>query len=36
MSAIAMIIIGFVAGLLTMTIISFYKWFLDFWNRGLG
>jgi hypothetical protein len=27
MPAIAIVIIGFVAGLLTMTIVNFYKWF---------
>jgi hypothetical protein len=32
MPAIAIVIIGFVAGLFTMAIVSFYKWFLDYWN----
>jgi len=29
MPAIAMVLIGFVAGLFTMTIVSLYKWVLD-------
>jgi hypothetical protein len=36
MPAIAMIIIGVVAGFLTMTIVSFYKWFFEIWNGGIG
>jgi hypothetical protein len=33
MPGITIIILGFVAGMLTMTIISFYKWFLKIWNN---
>ena len=33
MPAITLVIVGFVAGLFTMTIISFYKWFLNSWNK---
>jgi hypothetical protein len=29
MNGIAMVVLGFSAGLFTMTIISFYKWVLD-------
>jgi hypothetical protein len=36
MPGMAMILIGFVAGLFTMTIIGFYKWFLEIWNGGLN
>jgi len=36
MPGIAMILIGFVVGLFTMTIVSFYKWFLEIWNGGLN
>jgi len=36
MPAIVMALIGFGAGMLTMTIISFYKWFLEYWNGGIG
>jgi len=36
MPGMAMILIGFVAGLFTMTIASFYKWFLETWNGGLN
>lgn len=32
MPTIVMILVGFGAGLLTMTIVSFYKWFLEVWN----
>ncbi len=34
MPVIAMVLVGFVAGLFTMTIVSFYKWFLQIWNGG--
>jgi len=33
MPAISIVIVGFVAGLFGMTIASFYKWFLETWNR---
>jgi hypothetical protein len=36
MHAIAIVIVGFVAGLFTMTIVSFYRWFLENWNSGLN
>jgi len=29
MHAMVMILVGFGAGLLTMTVVSFYKWFLE-------
>jgi hypothetical protein len=29
MPAVAMIVVGFIAGLFTMTIASFYRWFLS-------
>ena len=32
MNAVAVVLIGFGAGILTMTIVSFYKWFLKMWN----
>jgi hypothetical protein len=28
------VLIGFVAGILTMTIVSLYKWFINIWNSG--
>jgi len=34
MSAIVMILIGFAAGVMVMTIVSFYRWFLQAWNSG--
>jgi hypothetical protein len=34
MPAVAIILIGFVAGLFTMFIVNFYKWFFEIWNRG--
>jgi len=34
MPAIVMVLIGFVAGLLTMTVVSLYKWVINFWNSG--
>ena len=33
LAGITIIIMGFVAGMLTMTIISFYKWVLKNWNN---
>ena len=36
MPTIVVVLIGFGAGLLTMTVVSFYKWFLDVWNSGLS
>jgi hypothetical protein len=36
MPTIIVILIGFGAGLLTMTVVSFYKWFLEIWNGGIG
>jgi uncharacterized integral membrane protein len=35
MPAIVIVLVGFVAGLFTMAIVSFYKWFLKNWNNGL-
>jgi CRISPR/Cas system CSM-associated protein Csm5 (group 7 of RAMP superfamily) len=35
MSTVVVVVIGFGAGLLTMTIMNFYKWFLKVWNRDL-
>ena len=32
MPAIVMVIFGFVAGLMTMAVVSLYKWVLGFWN----
>jgi len=33
MPSITIVILGFIAGMLAMIIISFYKWFIDNWNR---
>ena len=33
MRAIAIVLVGVVAGLATMTALGFYKWFLNKWNR---
>jgi uncharacterized membrane protein YqhA len=33
MPGVTIILLGFVAGMLTMTIISFYKWFIHNWNN---
>jgi len=35
MSTAVVVLVGFGAGLLTMTIMSFYKWFLKVWNKDL-
>jgi len=35
MSSLVVVLIGFVAGLLTMTVVSLYKWVLNIWNNGL-
>jgi len=35
MPMIVMVLVGFVAGMLTMTVVSLYKWFLEIWNGGL-
>lgn len=32
MSAMVMILVGFVAGLMAMTIASLYKWVLNYWK----
>jgi hypothetical protein len=32
MPAMVMVIVGFVAGLFTMTIVSIYKWCLEYFN----
>jgi len=34
MYAMAMVLVGFITGLLTMALISFYKWVLEVWNKG--
>jgi len=34
MPALVMVLVGFVAGLFTMTIINLYKWVLEIWNSG--
>jgi len=34
MSAMVVVLIGFVAGILTMTIVSLYKWVMNIWNSG--
>ena len=36
MSAIVIVLIGFGAGLLTMTVVSMYKYFLKIWNNEYG
>jgi hypothetical protein len=35
MPAMVMVLIGFGAGLLTMTIVSLYKWILEYFNGGV-
>jgi hypothetical protein len=35
MTSVGVVIVGFVAGLFTMSIVSFYKWFLKYWNNKL-
>jgi len=36
MPAIVMVLVGFVAGMLAMTLVSLYKWFLGIWNGGIS
>ena len=36
MNLMVMVLIGFGAGMLTMTIVSLYKWVLEMWNGGIG
>lgn len=36
MSSIAIVLIGFGAGILTMTIVSLYRWIFEIWNGGVG
>lgn len=36
MNGIVMVLIGFGAGILTMTVVSLYKWVFNIWNGGLG
>lgn len=36
MPAIVVVLIGFGAGMLTMTVVSLYKWVLEMWNGGVG
>ncbi len=33
MPGVVIILIGFVMGIMTMTIISLYKWVLKYWNN---
>jgi hypothetical protein len=35
MSSVVVVMIGFVVGLLTMTVVSLYKWVLNIWNNDL-
>jgi hypothetical protein len=35
MPIIGVMLIGFVAGLFTMTIIGLYRWFFKVWNKGI-
>jgi hypothetical protein len=35
MSSLVVVLVGFVAGLLTMTVVSLYKWVLNIWNNGM-
>jgi hypothetical protein len=34
MSGIVVVILGVAAGFFTMAILSFYKWFLEVYNKG--
>jgi len=34
MNPMVMVFIGFIAGMLAMTMANFYKWFLEIWNNG--
>ena len=34
MQGAVIILIGFVMGIMTMTVISLYKWALDYWNNS--
>jgi hypothetical protein len=36
MSAIIVVIIGFGAGMLTMTVVNLYKWVFNLWKGGAG
>lgn len=36
MPAIVVVLIGFVAGMLTMTVVNLYKWVFNIWNSGFG
>ena len=35
MPAMVVVLIGFGAGLLTMAVVSFYKWFFNMYNGGV-
>ena len=35
MPAIVVVLIGFGVGLLTMTVVGFYKWFFNMYNGGV-
>jgi len=34
MNHLVMVLVGFGAGILTMTVLSLYKWVLEIWNNG--
>jgi len=34
MPSLVVVLIGFVAGLLTMTVVSLYKYIVNIWNNG--
>jgi len=36
MNGIVMVLVGFGAGVLTMTVVSLYKWIFEIWNSGFG
>jgi CRISPR/Cas system CSM-associated protein Csm5 (group 7 of RAMP superfamily) len=36
MNEAVVVLIGFGAGILTMTVISLYKWVFNIWNSGFG
>jgi len=36
MPAMVVVLIGFGAGMLAMTVVSLYKWVLEIWNGGFS
>jgi len=36
MSGAVVVLIGFGLGILTMTVVSLYKWVFNIWNSGFG